>query len=116
MLLKTLSRFKSLTRSSPKPKATSDLWFYKNGELTKRTDLVLKQKESIEEFVLKKIKNYFRTMRINELNLESDLADHNLDSLDRIEILMEIEEDLGYKVATENIVSFHKPRHFVNFI
>ena len=50
------------------------------------------------------------------LKSESALADHGLDSLDTIEIAMQIEEDLGYAISAETLPQFHKVKHFVNYI
>ena len=47
---------------------------------------------------------------------DSNLTDHGLDSLDTIEIAMQIEEDLGYVISAETLPQFHKVNHFVNYI
>jgi acyl carrier protein len=44
------------------------------------------------------------------------LADHGLDSLDQIEIAMQIEEDLGYLISAETLPVLRDVRHFVNYI
>ena len=72
---------------------------YINGELVPIEALVLQDKQNIEEYVIKTIKNYFRTTNRNELSAESNLSDHGLDSLDSIEIAMQLEEDLGVSVS-----------------
>ena len=50
------------------------------------------------------------------MELESDLRKHGLDSLDRIEIAMQLEEDLGYIIPAENLAIFLKPKHYVNYV
>lgn len=47
---------------------------------------------------------------------ESSLADHGLDSLDAIEIAMQLEEDLGYVISAETLSQFHKIKHYINYI
>ena len=50
------------------------------------------------------------------MSLDSKFKDHGLDSLDVIELVIRIEDELGYIVDGENLQKFKKPRHFVNFI
>lgn len=50
------------------------------------------------------------------VNINSILADHGLDSLDQIEIAMQIEEDLGYLISAETLPVLRDVRHFVNYI
>ena len=44
------------------------------------------------------------------------MKDHGLDSLDIIELVIQVEDDLGYVIDAENLELFSKPKHFVNFI
>lgn len=90
--------------------------FYKNGQLITRNAIVLKKKEQIEDYVFKMISDYFKTTNKANLHLESSLKDHGLDSLDTIELVMQLEEDLGYRIPTENLTVFNKVKHFVNYI
>jgi acyl carrier protein len=46
----------------------------------------------------------------------SSLAEHGLDSLDAIEIAMQIEEDLGYTISAETLPSFTKVNHYITYI
>ena len=48
--------------------------------------------------------------------MDSLFTDHGLDSLDAIEFVIRIEDELGYLIDAENLDKFQKPRHFVNFI
>ena len=50
------------------------------------------------------------------LSRESVLADHGLDSLDNIEIAMQVEEDLGYVISAETLPAFNKVNHFITYI
>lgn len=47
---------------------------------------------------------------------DSTLAEHGLDSLDSIEIAMQLEEDLGYRISAETLPQFGKVKHFINYI
>lgn len=44
------------------------------------------------------------------------MSDHGLDSLDTIELVIQIEDELGYLIDAEALELFTKPKHFVNFI
>jgi len=46
----------------------------------------------------------------------SALSEHGLDSLDAIEIAMQIEEDLGYTISAETLPSFTKVSHYITYI
>ena len=48
--------------------------------------------------------------------MESNFEDHGLDSLDAIELIIQIEDELGYVIDAENLEKFKKPKHLVNFI
>ena len=78
--------------------------------------LVLKTDDEIESYVLSVVRDYFRTTRKASLTLDSTFASHGLDSLDAIELVIQIEDELGYMIDAENLELFKKPRHFVNFI
>ena len=78
--------------------------------------LVLKTDDEIESYVLSIVKDYFRTTKKASLTLDSAFADHGLDSLDAIELVIRVEDELGYVIDAENLELFKKPRHFVNFI
>ena len=78
--------------------------------------LVLKDNDQIEKYVISIVKNYFRTTKKAKVALESNLRDHGLDSLDIIELVIQVEDELGYVIDAENLNRFSKPKHFVNFI
>ena len=78
--------------------------------------LVLKSNDEIEKYVLSLVKNYFRTTKKASVSLDCDLADHGLDSLDAIELVIQVEDELGYLIDAEKLELFKKPKHFVNFI
>ena len=61
-------------------------------------------------------KDYFRTTKKASVTLDSHFTAHGLDSLDIIELVIRVEDELGYMIDAENLEKFKKPRHFVNFI
>ena len=80
------------------------------------TSLILESEKAIEEYVLQIIRDYFRSTNKSNIKIDSWLKDHGLDSLDRIELVMTVEDDLGFIIDAENLEKFQKPKHFVNFI
>lgn len=126
-MLRTLSRFlprfsTEVQKSAAKP-SSSGLTYYKDGQLVNRTSLTLKKQEDIESYVIKTVQNYFRTtykqgntVADSGVNKSSTLAEHGLDSLDAIEISMQIEEDLGYTISAETLPSFTKVKHYITYI
>ena len=82
----------------------------------RKNALVLNSSDEIEKYVLSVVRDYFRTTKKAALGLDSSFADHGLDSLDAIEFVIQIEDELGYMIDAENLELFKKPRHFVNYI
>ena len=80
------------------------------------TALVLKDNDQISKYVLSIVKNYFRTTMKAKVTLDSEFTAHGLDYLDVIELVIQIEDELGYVIDAENLNKFKKPKHFVNFI
>lgn len=81
-----------------------------------KSALVLSSQDEIESYVLSIVRDYFRTTKKASVALDSAFVDHGLDSLDAIEFVIRIEDELGYLIDAENLEKFKKPRHFVNFI
>ena len=77
---------------------------------------MLKTNDEIEDYVLSITKDYFRTTKKASLTLDSLFTEHGLDSLDCIELVIRVEDELGYMIDAENLEKFKKPRHFLNFI
>ena len=78
--------------------------------------LVLKDNDQITKYVLSIVKNYFRTTKKAKVSLDTPFKEHGLDSLDVIELIIQVEDELGYVIDAENLNKFTKPKHFVNFI
>ena len=78
--------------------------------------LALKDNDQIQKYVLSIVKNYFRTTKKAKVTLDSEFTEHGLDSLDVIELIIQVEDELGYVIDAENLNKFKKPKHFVNFI
>lgn len=76
----------------------------------------MKTGDEIEAYVLSLCKGYFRTTKKASVGLDCKLSDHGLDSLDMIELVIQIEDELGYLIDAECLELFTKPKHFVNFI
>jgi acyl carrier protein len=100
------------------PGATSlQPWLVGQNNLTKQaSELILSDNSKIENYVLNVIKGYFRTTYKDGLSLDSNLAEHGLDSLDAVELCMVLEDELGYIIEAEVMPKFYKPKHFVNYI
>ena len=91
-----------------------DLW---KGQVdSTKNALVLKSDDEIEQYVVSITKDYFRTTRKASVTLDSEFGKHGLDSLDVVELVIRVEDELGYMIDAENLEKFKKPRHFVNFI
>ena len=112
----SFAEHKEVSTKVEQEKKRKDIVQYVEGQIVTRNQLILKKDEDIESFVLKTIKNYFRTTNKNGLNPESLLVDHGLDSLDSIEFSMQIEEDLGYVISAETLPVLNKVKHYINYI
>ena len=99
---------------SAKAQGQVDLW---KGQVdSTKNALVLKTDDEIEQYVVSITKDYFRTTRKASVTLDSEFSGHGLDSLDVVELVIRVEDELGYMIDAENLEKFKKPRHFVNFI
>ena len=99
---------------SDKAQGAVDLW---KGQVdATKNALVLKSDDEIEQYVVSITKDYFRTTRKASVTLDSEFTSHGLDSLDVVELVIRVEDELGYMIDAENLEKFKKPRHFVNFI
>ena len=94
----------------------ADVQLWKEQAESTQNALVLKTDDEIEQYVLSITKDYFLTTRKAAVSLDSAFADHGLDSLDVIELVIRVEDELGLMIDAENLQKFKKPRHFVNFI
>ena len=94
----------------------SDITLWQDKAKNQENALVLKDNDQIEKYVLSIVKNYFRTTKKAKVTLDSTFKDHGLDSLDVIELIIQVEDELGYVIDAENLNRFKKPKHFVNFI
>ena len=94
----------------------SELELWKAQVDATKNALVLKTDDEIEQYVVSITKDYFRTTRKASVTLDSEFKSHGLDSLDVVELVIRVEDELGYMIDAENLEKFKKPRHFVNFI
>ena len=103
-----------VVRAEEKQGAQLDLW---KGQVdATKNALVLKTDDEIEQYVVSITKDYFRTTRKATVGVDSHFSAHGLDSLDVVELVIRVEDELGYMIDAENLEKFKKPRHFVNFI
>ena len=110
-------KLKAIRKNVPTFEPRNDgLFFYNKGELEFKSFLVLQSQENVEEYVLALVKNYFRTTYKSGVTVESELSTHGLDSIDVIELAMQVEEDLGYVIPSETLSNFHKVKHYINYI
>ena len=96
-------------------KGDDGIEFWREHEDTSKA-LVLKTHDQITNYVLDISRDYFRTTKKASLSPDSLYKDHGLDSLDLIELVIQVEDDLGYVIDAENLEKFQKPKHFINFI
>jgi acyl carrier protein len=80
------------------------------------THLTLQSKKDIENYVLSISRGYFRTTNKANLTPDSLYTEHGLDSLDVIELVIQVEDDIGIIIDAENLDLFKKPKNFINFI
>ena len=97
-------------------KTADQVALWKDTQAKNSNSLVLMTNDEIEKYVLSLTKSYFRTTKKASLALDSSFSDHGLDSLDIIELVIQVEDELGYLIDAEKLELFRKPKHFVNFI
>merc|ERR1712160_81506 len=85
-------------------------------EVESKHALVLSTADEIDNYVLSLVRDYFMCTKKAEVSLDCSFADHGLDSLDVVELVIRVEDELGYMIDAENLEKFKKPRHLVNFI
>ena len=105
-----------VARAAAGGKAAGEVELWKAQADSTKNALVLKTDDEIEQYVVSITKDYFRTTRKATVSLDSVFSDHGLDSLDVVELVIRVEDELGYMIDAENLEKFKKPRHFVNFI
>ena len=106
---------KSLATRAENGKAAGEVALWKE-EVESKHALVLSTADEIDNYVLSLVRDYFMCTKKAEVSLDCSFADHGLDSLDVVELVIKVEDELGYVIDPENLEKFKKPRHFVNFI
>ena len=86
-----------------KPTIRKEISQYKDGQIVTKSAIVLKKEEDIEQYVINVVRNYFRTLNKAAVKLDSQLKDHGLDSLDSIEISMQVAILEGLRNYWKNI-------------
>ena len=105
-----------VARADDGAKSDNNLELWKAQVDSTKNALVLKSDDEIEQYVVSITKDYFRTTRKATVTIDSEFSAHGLDSLDVVELVIRVEDELGYMIDAENLEKFKKPRHFVNFI
>ena len=85
-------------------------------QVENKNALALSNQDEIEKYVISLVRDYFRTTQKAAVSLDSKFTDHGLDSLDTIELVIQVEDELGYLIDAEKLELFKKPKHFVNYI
>jgi acyl carrier protein len=81
-----------------------------------RGELVLSDQSKIEKYAVNLIKNYYRSTNKDAITKDSDFKDHGLDSIDSLELCVQLEDELGYIIEAETMPKLTKVKHFINFI
>lgn len=76
----------------------------------------LNSHQEIETYVLRLFKDYFRTAHVIKLSLKSSFTDHGLDSLDGLELVTRIEDQLGIQASDDTLRTLNSVAAFVKFI
>ena len=101
---------------TPEYDANDQVALWKDMQSKNENALATRSNEDVEKYVLSLVKGYFRTTKKASVSLDSSFADHGLDSLDVIELVIRVEDELNYLIDAEKLELFSKPKHFVNYI
>ena len=92
-------------------------WVGVENKLAKlRSELVLTEHSQIENYVVNLVRGYYRTTNKDAVTKDSVLEDHGLDSVDSLELCVNLEDELGYIIEAETMTKFSKVSHFINYI
>jgi acyl carrier protein len=72
--------------------------------------------QEIETYVLRLFKDYFRTANVIKLSLRSSFQDHGLDSLDGLELVTKVEDQLGIQASDDTLRTLNSVAAFMKFI
>ena len=86
------------------------------GEVVPRSNIALSSHQDIEKYVVGLFKGYFRITNRNLVTVDSKFEDHGLDELDAVELVVRMEDELGYVVPGEALRVFKSAKSFVNYI
>lgn len=92
-------------------------WVEVENRLAKlRGELVLKEHSQMEQYAINLVKGYYRSTNKDNISIKSTLAEHGLDSLDSLELCVQLEDELGYIIEAETMPKVTKVKHIVNLI
>ena len=79
-------------------------------------ELVLSEQSQIINYAVNLVKGYYRSTNKDAITADSVFEDHGLDSLDSLELCVQLEDELGYIIEAETMPKIKRVRHLVNFI
>lgn len=92
-------------------------WIETESRIAKlRGDLVLSDQSQIKKYAINLVKGYYRATNKDAITENSVLSDHGLDSLDSIELCVQLEDELGYIIEAETMPKISKVKHIIHFI
>ena len=90
-------------------------WVEVESRLNKiRGELVLSDQTKIEQYAVNLIRNYYRSTNKDAITKDSDFKEHGLDSIDSLELCVQLEDELGYIIEAETMPKLTKVKHFIN--
>lgn len=122
MLARGFTRYFSMMHAAATPHNTNpgsdnEVTLYNNlGEIVPRSNIALASHQDIEKYVIGLFKGYFRITNRNLVTVDSTFKDHGLDELDAVELVVRMEDELGYVVPGEALRVFKSVKSFVNYI
>lgn len=85
-------------------------------ELHKKEPLIFRSEDEIDEYVVKLFKTYFRTVNQPLMTIRSHYRELGLDELDKLEITLKLEDELGLEVPQETFEKFSTLKSVATFI
>ena len=105
------------TPHNTNPSSGDEVTLYNShGEIVPRSNIALASHQDIEKYVVGLFKGYFRITNRNLVTVDSKFEDHGLDELDAVELVVRMEDELGYVVPGEALRVFKSVKSFCNYI
>lgn len=92
-------------------------WVETQNRLAKlKGELILSDQNQINNYAINLVKGYFRSTNKDNITAESKFEDHGLDSVDSLELCVQLEDELGYIIEAETMPKIKSVRHIINYI